>query len=128
MKATYWYLSTLYRKHPGGPEKAYSDACKLTAYFIRSGTPVFSPIVHSHPLTKIATALACDYYPWLQLDEHYLEGAYGLFVATYRHWDESEGVNFEIDYMKRMGRPVVYFDPYPILKAYDAEAQPHFPK
>lgn len=107
----YWYLATPYAKYPGSKYQAYLEALKQTALLLSSGIPVFSPIVHNHPLSLVAD-LQCkdgDFDFWVRfVDEPMMYNANGLIVCMMKSWGESSGIAYEEEFFSKMGKPVVY--------------------
>jgi hypothetical protein len=70
---------------------------------------VFSPIVHSHPLT--AFGLPTDWAFWERCDRQYLQRCDELVVSTLDGWQESVGVQAEIKLAAELAKPVSFLHP-----------------
>ena len=84
----------------------YEMACKATAELLREGKIIFSPIVHSHPLTD--HGLPGDWAFWQKVDTHMLRKSDRLLVLMMPGWKESIGVQAEIALAERLGIGVEY--------------------
>jgi hypothetical protein len=104
------YLASPYT-HPDPLEMEYRYECILetTAHFLTQGHPVYSPIVHCHPLAK-AKDLPRNYDFWFQYNIHMLELADEVWVIQLDGWQKSQGVNSEIAHAIGAGKPVLYFE------------------
>lgn len=75
-------------------EQRFHDACVATARLLASGQPVFSPIVHGHPL--VDQGLPTDWPFWERFACNHLQRCDGVVVLTLDGWRESVGVAAEI--------------------------------
>ena len=101
------YLATPYST--GGHENIdinYAKALQVTAGLIALGNTVFSPIVHGHvmaqkgmPLEGQLTAIQ-----WKSYNEVILRRSEQLLVYCGYNWQNSMGVQMEIDYYIKIGR------------------------
>ena len=108
---SFWYMATPYSKHPHGMERAYVDACKAAADIVRLGVPVFSPIAHSHAVAVCGGMAQECHDTWLSQDMAFMSQAQGMFVLMLEGWEESYGVQWEIEWMEARGKPVYYLRP-----------------
>jgi len=101
------YLASPY-SHPDPRirEERYGHASYMAAMLMRDGRLVYSPIVHSHPLTRLGLPTTWDY--WRTLDEAMLSRCQELLVLTLDGWENSEGVMAEIRLARKLGIPVRY--------------------
>ena len=76
---------------------------------LRAGLIVFSPVVHSHPLTRYG--LPGNWGFWKGYDQAYLEACSALAVLTLDGWRKSEGVGSEIRVAEQLGMPCWLVDP-----------------
>lgn len=79
------------------------------AQLMIAGNIVFSPISHSHPI-----AVQCD-LPlhaefWQVMNESFIDWADVVMVYCMAGWQWSKGIQNEIEYAKRTGKPVEYID------------------
>ncbi len=108
----FWYLATPYTKYPGGHEQAFEDAAKWAAFLLDCGMSVFSPIVHSHPLSKyVKKANNTDHRFWLDTDRPFMEAACGMIVVQLPGWEKSDGIAEEIEIFCAAGKPILHLDP-----------------
>lgn len=105
-----WYLATPYTKYYLGHDKAFEDASFIAGKLIAAGVPIFSPIAHSHPISKYAMMRDDDYTIWLPLDHHFMNAAAGCIVAMMDGWETSHGVREEIQTFIEQGKPVLYME------------------
>lgn len=108
---TFWYVGTPYSKYPAGLEAAFTMACRETARLAEQGIPVYSPIAHSHPISKFVSVSPTDHDFWVTFDKPMVDAAGGLIVVTAEGWQESRGLTHEILEFQKVGKPVVYWDP-----------------
>lgn len=111
------YLASPY-SHPDPRirEERYGHASYMAAMLMRDGRLVYSPIVHSHPLTRLGLPTTWDY--WRTLDEAMLSRCQELLVLTLDGWENSEGVMAEIRLARKLGIPVRYtglWNEYPVV-------------
>ena len=108
---TFWYLASPYSKYSAGIFAAYVDICQQTALLVRAGIPVFSPIAHSHGIAEFGDIDPADHAVWLPADAPFMDAAHGIIVCKLPGWDNSRGVQHEIDVFAAAGKPVVYMEP-----------------
>src|SRR6266566_2653992 len=104
------YLSTPYTKYPGGMDEAFVRACQIAGELIRHGVNIYSPIAHTHPISKHAELDKPGEF-WLKFDLSILDKADALLVAKMPTWEDSVGVKVEIDHFLDACKPVYYLDP-----------------
>ena len=75
---------------------------------IRDGNIVFCPIAHSHPMTEFHLPVDWDY--WEEFDRAYLSICDELVVLRLQGWEESKGVQAEIEIMHSMRKTVRFID------------------
>lgn len=105
------YLATPYSKYPGGIGEAFEKAAKVTAAFVRENVPVYSPIVHSHPLSSHGGIDAMAHDMWLPYNEHMMKRCDALVVIKMFTWEGSVGITYEIKWFNEANKPIMYFDP-----------------
>ena len=92
----------------------YQKAIDATAYLMKKGLCVYSPIVATHPVAvKHTLPLGSEY--WLQFDEIILNKCDEIVVLKLPGWEESPGVKREIEVMIALGKEVTYLDPEVII-------------
>jgi hypothetical protein len=110
------YLASPYsHPDPAVRQQRYASACQATAALLRQGCMVVSPIVNSHPL--VAHGLPADWSFWQRYDQEIMTHCDGLAVLTLDGWQESCGVQAEIDLAAELGIPIDYLSPEIISKS-----------
>jgi len=109
----FWYLATPYSKYADGLEAAFIEAAKATAFFVKNGVRVYSPIAHTHPVAVHGGLDPLDHAIWLPADRPFMETAYGLVVVKMPGWDASYGIGEEIKVFTAARKPVFHF-PWPL--------------
>jgi len=104
------YIASPYSsKSIGLRQLRYEQACEAAAYLMQRGYVVFSPIAHSHNISKyLGNGNDCDFY--LKQDLPLIEWADELWVLMLEGWQESNGIAAEIKYAITLGKPVQYFN------------------
>lgn len=108
-----WYLASPYTKFARGQEAAFSEAAEAAAKLMAAGLVVYSPIAHSHPVATyggLTSVDALDGAFWLRQNEPMMQKMDGLIVLKLPGWEESEGVQIEIDFFRRNKKPVIFAD------------------
>lgn len=101
------YLASPYsHPDPAVRQIRFQVACEATAYLMRQGMHVFSPIVHSHPLASYGLPEGWDF--WRGPDSHFLSLCQRFVVLMLPGWRESIGVQDEIHMRQAAGRDVEY--------------------
>lgn len=108
------YLASPYTHvDPTVREYRYRAACLAAATLMQRGEVVFSPIAHSHPISKaIPGDWAIDHEFWLRQDAPYLEAATKLYVLRLDGWRASRGVEHEIARSYERGIPIAHLEPF----------------
>jgi hypothetical protein len=101
------YLASPY-SHPDGSvrEARFRAACEKAAALLRAGTLVYSPIVHSHPLA--ALGLPGDWAFWAAHNQHMLGLCSALVVLQLPGWEQSRGIDAEVEMAQALRLPVRY--------------------
>lgn len=107
----YIYLGTPYSKYKGGRHLAFEDACRLAAKLVEAGVAVYCPIAHTHGVAEYGGIDPLSHAIWLPADQPFMDTAGALVVGTLDGWNESKGVQFEIDAFKDAGKPIFFLDP-----------------
>lgn len=88
----------------------FVNACLAAGNLMNQGLIVFSPIAHSHSIAQICE-LPTDWSFWEEQDMSYLvEWANKLYVLDIDGWEESRGVQAEIDVALQLDKPVRLVD------------------
>lgn len=104
----FWFLATVYSRHPYGPEAAFKHAVGVSYRLLQEGVSVYSPIVHSHPIAMHNGDLPTDAEFWWRYNLPFMEAAHGLIVMAITGWQESVGIAIEIEWFENAGKPVEY--------------------
>ncbi len=103
------YLASPYSKYPGGREEAYQLACKKAAELMLEGNLVFCPIAHSHAIeVQMDKVQEGDW--WLKQDFAVLDCCDELWVYKMPGWQDSYGINQEINRAKWEGITIKYLE------------------
>jgi len=106
------YLASPYsHPNPAVRDERYHAACTAVAKLLREGHAVFSPIIHSHPL--VSHGLPTDWSFWERQDLAHLQRCDELVVLMLDGWEQSVGVQAEIQHAAELGKPVWYRAPVP---------------
>jgi hypothetical protein len=95
-------------------ELSYKVANEMFAKFLELGNNVFSPITHSHPLTKLGFRGDWDF--WQDCDHQFIDWCDEIIIIippTDDGYDlvlSSTGVQAEIKYGIKNGKKIRYFD------------------
>lgn len=107
----FWYLATPYSKYPYGTQKAYEHACQQAEVLVRHNIPIFCPISMSHGVQKVAE-MDWTHDVALSADMPFLNLSTGLIVCQLPGWDESYGVDFEIEHAIKNRKAIIYMTPF----------------
>lgn len=100
--------------YTGIEEQSFEIANNTTVLFLNQGYNVFSPITHSHSLSRFN--LPGDWAFWQKIDYQFLEWADELVVIIpafkegLEKVEKSVGVQAEIKYAKELKKPIYFFD------------------
>lgn len=105
------YLASVYSLNADKAlmEERYQFALAHAAKYTLEGVPVFSPIVHSHPMSQ-TFAMPTTFPFWEKLDYQYLDASDALWVLMMEGWQDSRGVTAEIAYASSQGLPIRYIE------------------
>lgn len=97
--------------YSGMEDEVFHDVTELAGVLMQLGYAVYSPITHCHPIQE---KLGMDFGHsfWLSQCKPFLEMADEIFVFTADGWEESIGVNWEINFALSEGKSIhgVVFD------------------
>ncbi len=72
----------------------------------------FGPITHSHHVASYMNPELHTAQVWLdETDDYWVELADELWICAMRHWNESSGVQHEIELATAKDKPIRYIDP-----------------
>jgi hypothetical protein len=101
------YLASPYSAaEPAVRQQRFELACRAAAELIRRGKTVFSPIAHSHAICQLG--LPKEWAFWEKHDLTFLNLCDEVVVLQLDGWQESIGVQAEIEAARRWGKPVTY--------------------
>lgn len=109
------YIATPY-SHPDPAVRIqrFKVVTVIAARLRRRGYHVFSPITQGHVMAS-AAKLPLDWDYWQEDARLALAACNGLIIVTQRGWQESVGVQAEIEIAREMGMPI--FKVQPIIPA-----------
>lgn len=101
--------------YSGMQENSYKQANIATVILLNMGYNVFSPITHSHPLTKLENlSVPHTWEYWQNIDYQFIDWADEVWVLIPEEGvekvDASTGVLAEIEYAINTGKPVCMFE------------------
>lgn len=89
-------------------ESRFELATRAAAKLIQQGYIVYSPITMTHPLDVVLAGedntLGSDY--WVQFDEAFMAACTEMVVLQLDGWEQSRGIQREIEYFRAHGKPV----------------------
>lgn len=99
--------------YTGMEEKSYELATTFTAFMMsrHDNLNILSPITHSHPLTKMEGILMpSNFEYWKKIDYQFIDWCDEVWIlvpdANAELIQNSIGVNKEIEYAEKTGKPV----------------------
>jgi len=105
---SYIYLASPYtHPNPDIMQERYEHAARVTAEMLNRRQYVYSPIVHCHELA-CRHDLPRDINFWRDYNTAMLRLAGQLKVLKLEGWEQSVGVQFEMDLAKRLGIPIFF--------------------
>ncbi len=115
----YFYLASPYTKFKQGYHAAYREIAITAGALASHGIATFSPVVYTHTLCQFDADKdgnhnylnPTDHDFWMEYDSQFAQQAEGLLVCKMDGWDVSVGVQMEIDWFTKMGKPIYYFSP-----------------
>ncbi|WP_242221762.1 DUF1937 family protein [Shinella zoogloeoides] len=105
----YIYLGSPYSKYEAGHDAAARVVADAAASLMRRGLVIYSPIAHGHAVAAHGLPLEWDF--WKAQCQPLIDGASGLIVLTMDGWQESVGLQYEIEEFVRTGRPILHVSP-----------------
>jgi hypothetical protein len=79
---------------------------KRAAQLMDLGYIVFSPISHSHPISRYTKADSCDSRFWCDQDLYFLEHCDEVWIYCLPGWEKSKGINEEMAIAAKLGKHV----------------------
>jgi len=105
------YLASPY-SHPDKAVEArrFGVVCRKAAEMMRDGYVVFSPIAHTHSIA-LAGNLPTGWDYWKRVDRELVMLCSRMVVLMLDGWEQSVGVQAEIEYAKELRIPIEYKSP-----------------
>jgi len=92
-------------------KRRFEKVCKYAAKLMKEGELVFCPIAHSHPIEVIGMpGEVNDGDFWLKQDFAVLQFCKELRVLMMDGWEQSSGVQREIEFAHQLNIPVSYVE------------------
>jgi hypothetical protein len=118
---SFLYLASPYsHKDPQVVNTRFLLAERVTAELLKTERFVYSPIVHCHEIARKFN-LPTDAAFWMNYNKAMLAEASDLLILCLPGWQESVGVNMEIDFAKSFGMFVSYLtveqEPFNIIES-----------
>jgi len=105
----YVYLGSPYSKYEAGHDAAARVVADAAAALMRRGLVIYSPIAHGHAVAAHGLPLTWNF--WKRQCQPLIDGAAGLIVLTMAGWQESVGLQYEIEEFVRAGKPILHVSP-----------------
>lgn len=90
-------------------QKRYETVVQYVNDQYRASIPVYSPIVHNHPVALLG-GLPRTWDYWKMIDLAMLRLCHALWVLQLPGWDRSIGVTAEIKFAEEVGMPIRYVE------------------
>jgi hypothetical protein len=100
------YLASPYSKYSGGLQEAFERVVKKAGELMLLGYKVFCPIAHTHHIQATIGDIGAD--GWLEQDFAVLERCDELWVYKMPGWENSYGVQKEIERANVLGIPITF--------------------
>lgn len=104
----YVYVGSPYSKYADGLPAAARVASWATAKLMNRGLLAFSPIAHSHAVAEHGDVDPLDWSLWQRQDQPLMDAASSLVVLMLDGWQDSVGLNHEIECFIAAHKPIVY--------------------
>lgn len=103
------YLAIPYMGPKGQEERNFQIANNVAGHLMREGYIVFSPISHSHPITR-ECELPKDWNYWKEVDTEFIKWCDALYVIFTSKEEilASEGVIAEIKIAEELNKEIVF--------------------
>lgn len=106
------YLASPYsHASPIVREQRFEAVCKAAGKMMEAGVIVYSPIAHSHPISRHMAVSPVDHNFWLRQCFGVLERSTRMDVLMLEGWEASKGVAAELEFCREHGIPFGFVDP-----------------
>lgn len=105
----YIYLGSPYSKYEAGHDAAARVVADSAARLMAGGMVIYSPIAHGHAVAVHGLPPTWDF--WKRQCQPLIDAAAGLIVLTMAGWQDSVGLQYEIDEFVRAGKPIMHVSP-----------------
>lgn len=103
------YLASPYsHQDPEVRQDRYEQACQAAADLIGEDVFVYSPIAHTHNIALKMPSKPLSFSYWQNFDFRMINACDELMVRRLDGWEDSVGVEAEIEYARKTGKPVSY--------------------
>lgn len=106
------YLATPYTLYAEGLDAAFREACRIANILIVKGIRVHSPIVAGHSLTVETGLSPSAVSMWYWYNDGFMRKSDCLVIGAMTGWNESAGINHEIDIFAEMRKPIYLLNPH----------------
>ena len=105
------YLAAPYSSpDPAERERRVELVDRKAAELMMAGNLVFSPLSHSHPISKYCAVDPCDNGFWLLQDLWILEICDEFHILCLSGWEDSKGIRIELERANELKMKVVLHD------------------
>ena len=95
--------------YTGNEIKSFQTANLVAGLLMNQGHIVLSPISHTHPIAQECD-LPKEWGFWKKQDESFIGWCDELHIVKLNGYENSTGVNAEIEIAKTLGKPVKYIE------------------
>lgn len=92
-------------------ERRFDAVCKAAGKMMEEGKIVYSPIAHSHPISRTMDVSPVDHDFWLRQCFGMLPRCTKLVVLALEGWESSRGVAAEMEFANAHGIPLEFMQP-----------------
>lgn len=108
-KKLYYLASPYTHQDKKVMEDRYNEVNKFAAHLMKEyKVAPIEPIVMGH--AKIQYDMPHEFEYWMEVDFNYISRCDGVIVYKLDGWEKSKGVQAEIEFAKKLGKEVIYFD------------------
>lgn len=89
-------------------ELRFRQVCRAAMFLIKEGNMIYSPIAHSHNISK--QGLPANYEFWQEFDTRMIALCDEIWVLMLKDWEKSIGIKEELAYANTLGKPVQFVE------------------